>query len=183
MLLGTAYLFTPEAVECGAITPTFQEAALAGDGTVLLESGPGHATRCLPSPLRRAVRGREAAACGARAVPAEELRDRLERLNLGRLRIASKGVDRDPRSGNGPDAAKLAPVDADDQWDRGMYMIGQVAALRDRTGALAELHRDVSAGSSDLLRTVPAPRAGGAGRAAARRRGDRRARLRPAGCA
>ena len=51
VLLGTAYLFTPEATECGAITPVFQEAALAGEGTVLLESGPGHATRCLSSPF------------------------------------------------------------------------------------------------------------------------------------
>jgi acyl transferase domain-containing protein/NAD(P)H-dependent flavin oxidoreductase YrpB (nitropropane dioxygenase family)/NAD(P)-dependent dehydrogenase (short-subunit alcohol dehydrogenase family)/acyl carrier protein len=158
-LLGTAYLFTPEATECGAITPTFQEAAAAGESTVLLESGPGHATRCLPSPYfeqfeaeKRRLRGE--------GLSGEELRDRLERLNIGRLRIASKGIERDPRSGSGSDAPKLAPVDPADQWDRGMYMIGQVAALRDHTVSLADLHRDVSAGSTDLLRAVaPPPRA------------------------
>ena len=49
--MGTAYLFTREATESGAITPLFQEAAIAAVDTALLESGPGHATRCLPSPF------------------------------------------------------------------------------------------------------------------------------------
>ena len=157
-LLGTAYLFTPEAAECGAITPTFQEAAVAGDSTVLLESGPGHATRCLPSPYFEQFEA-EKGRLRREGLSGEELRDRLERLNIGRLRIASKGIERDPRSRSGPDGAKMAAVDPDDQWDRGMYMIGQVAALRDRIGALADLHHDVSAGSSDLLRAVTPPRA------------------------
>ncbi len=51
VLMGTAYLFTEEAVSHGAITEAFQRAALTGTSTVLLESGPGHATRCLPSPF------------------------------------------------------------------------------------------------------------------------------------
>ena len=46
VLLGTAYLFTEEAVTAGAITPGFQREALRCSGTVLLESGPGHTTRC-----------------------------------------------------------------------------------------------------------------------------------------
>ena len=57
---GHRYLFTREATESGAITPLFQEAAIAAADTALLESGPGHATRCLPLPVRRAVRGRAA---------------------------------------------------------------------------------------------------------------------------
>ena len=36
-----------------------------------------------------------------------------------------------------------------------MFMVGQVAALRDRTLSLAELHRDVSVASSELLSAVP----------------------------
>ena len=43
VLIGTAYLFTKEAVESGAIVEKFQEAALACNETVLLETGPGHA--------------------------------------------------------------------------------------------------------------------------------------------
>lgn len=154
VLLGTAYLFTEEAVQSRAITPGFQQAALTCDQTVLLETGPGHATRCAPSPFagdfarekRRLTRDR---------LPAAEVRDHLEALNLGRLRIASKGLDRDPRFGQDPTAPKLSPVSAEDQWLRGMYMIGQAAALSDRTCTIAELHAEVSNGSTVYLNALP----------------------------
>src|SRR5262249_58566985 len=51
VLMGTAYLFTDEAVRAGAILPGFQQVAIGCDRTALLESGPGHATRCAPSPF------------------------------------------------------------------------------------------------------------------------------------
>src|SRR5262249_6838473 len=50
VLIGTAYLFTREAVASGAIVPRFQQEALGCQETVLLESGPGHAIRCVPTP-------------------------------------------------------------------------------------------------------------------------------------
>jgi acyl transferase domain-containing protein/NAD(P)H-dependent flavin oxidoreductase YrpB (nitropropane dioxygenase family)/NADP-dependent 3-hydroxy acid dehydrogenase YdfG len=154
VLLGTAYLFTREATEHGAITPTFQEAAIASAETVLLESGPGHATRCLPSPFvgqfeaeKRRLRGE--------GIASEEVRARLEELNVGRLRIAAKGTDRNPRFATDPGAPKLIDVDSPQQWEQGMYMIGQVAALHERVTTLAELHADVSAGSSELIDAMP----------------------------
>ncbi len=154
VLIGTAYLFTEEAVQCGAIALGFQQAALDCDRTVLLETGPGHATRCAPSPFasdfawekRRLTQGR---------LPAAEIRDHLEALNIGRLRVASKGVDRNPRFGQDPEAPKLVAVDAEDQWARGMYMIGQVAALGNHTRTLAELHAEVSKGSTRHLNGLP----------------------------
>jgi acyl transferase domain-containing protein len=155
-LLGTAYLFTPEATERGAITPTFQKAAIEGEATVLLESGPGHATRCLASPFFEQFEAEKHRLRATGAAP-DELRDHLERLNIGRLRIAAKGVDRNRRFGRDPDAPKLAPVAPSDQWEQGMFMIGQVAALRDRTISVGELHRDVSEGSTELLRAMPVP--------------------------
>jgi acyl transferase domain-containing protein/NAD(P)H-dependent flavin oxidoreductase YrpB (nitropropane dioxygenase family)/NAD(P)-dependent dehydrogenase (short-subunit alcohol dehydrogenase family)/acyl carrier protein len=156
VLLGTAYLFTPEATGCGAITPTFQKAAIAGDGTVLLESAPGHATRCLSSPFFGQFESEKARLRAAGASP-DEQRDHLERLNIGRLRIAAKGVDRNPRFAEDPAAPKLVPVDAAEQWKRGMFMIGQVAALRDRTVPMAELHRELSDAGQ---RAVPDPHTG-----------------------
>ncbi len=156
VLVGTGYLFTEEAVRCGAITDGFQRAAMACDRTALLESGPGHATRCAPSPFaddfyqekRRLLR---------RGLPPEELRYELELLNIGRLRIASKGVERDPLYGQDPTVRKLAPLSADEQWARGMYMIGQVAALRDSVCTLQDLHQNISAGSTERLRSLDSP--------------------------
>lgn len=149
-LLGTAYLFTEEAVASGAITPGFQQAAIACERTVLLESGPGHATRCAPSPFVEHFEEQKRRLLEAQ-VPAEELRARLEDLNVGRLRIAAKGVDRHPRYAEDPAVPKLVPLREEEQQARGLYMIGQVAAMREGICTLAELHRDVSEGSARWL--------------------------------
>ncbi|GLV72850.1 hypothetical protein Shyhy02_08530 [Streptomyces hygroscopicus subsp. hygroscopicus] len=50
-LMGTAYLFTEEVVAHGAVQPLFQRQVVAAEHTVLLETAPGHATRCVPSPF------------------------------------------------------------------------------------------------------------------------------------
>jgi acyl transferase domain-containing protein/NAD(P)H-dependent flavin oxidoreductase YrpB (nitropropane dioxygenase family) len=154
VLLGTAYLFTREATEHGAITETFQDAAIASRETVLLESGPGHATRCLPSPFVEQFEA-EKRHLREQKLSAEKVRGRLEELNVGRLRIAAKGVDRNPLYGSVPDAPKLAAVETATQWDRGMYMIGQVASLREQVTTLDELHRDISDGSDELIEAMP----------------------------
>ena len=148
VLLGTAYLFTEEAVTAGAITPGFQREALRCTGTVLLESGPGHATRCAETSFAADFR-QEQQRLTAEARPAEEIRERLERLNLGRLRIASKGIDRNPR--HEPGAPEFVPLTPDEQAAQGMYMLGQVATLRDSVVTLSELHSDVSGHGSALL--------------------------------
>lgn len=103
VLMGTAYLFTEEAVAHGAIQPLFQRQVLAAERTTLLESAPGHATRCVPSPFAAGYRDEEAR-LRAEGVPDRRIWEELERLNVGRLRIASKGVTRD-------DNGTLAPVD------------------------------------------------------------------------
>src|SRR5947209_9840193 len=51
VLLGTAYLFTAEAVASGAIVPGFQAEAIRCADTVLLETGPGHEVRVSPTPF------------------------------------------------------------------------------------------------------------------------------------
>ncbi len=153
VLIGTAYLFTEEAVEGGAILPGFQQAAFDCEQTSLLESGPGHATRCAPSPFVAAFEDEKRRLVQS-GLPPEELRHKLEMLNIGRLRIASKGVDRNPHHGQSPDAPKLVDLGPAEQWERGMYMIGQVAALRDGPCTLAELHEQVSGGCTRILKTL-----------------------------
>jgi acyl transferase domain-containing protein/NAD(P)H-dependent flavin oxidoreductase YrpB (nitropropane dioxygenase family) len=147
-LMGTAYLFTDEATEHGAITPLFQERAIAATDTALLESGPGHATRCLPSPFVEHFAAERLNLRNA-GLEADELRGRLEQLNIGRLRVASKGVDRV--------GSELVEIDGEQQWQDGMYMIGQVSSMRGAVASVAELHEDVCRGSSELLASVAVP--------------------------
>ncbi|WP_405364685.1 SDR family NAD(P)-dependent oxidoreductase [Kitasatospora sp. NBC_00039] len=151
VLMGTAYLFTEEAVALGAVQPQFQRQVIAARGTELLLSAPGHATRCVPSPFTAEFRqAREQ--MREQGVPDREAWERLEQLNVGRLRVASKGLERV--------AGGLAPVDEQGQLRRGMFMAGQVAVLRAATTTLAELHGAVTAGAADFLRVRAAELAG-----------------------
>ncbi|TDC20759.1 acyltransferase domain-containing protein, partial [Streptomyces sp. 8K308] len=143
VLMGTAYLFTEEAVAVGAIKPLFQRQVVAADGTDLLETAPGHATRCARSAfgadferLRTELR--------AAGVPERESWERLERFNVGRLRLASKGVE---RVGD-----ELRAVDERRQAAEGMFMAGEAVALRDRVTTLADLHESVAEGGERWLR-------------------------------
>jgi acyl transferase domain-containing protein/NAD(P)H-dependent flavin oxidoreductase YrpB (nitropropane dioxygenase family) len=166
VLMGTAYLFTEEAVTGGAIVPHFQKQAIDCAETVLLQTSHGHAIRCTKTPYcdvfdnekRRLIKeGRSH----------EDIVKALEWMNIGRLRIASKGVDRISVNGggtsrheDGPDSASrpakstvagLIALSDDDQYERGMYMIGQAAALRGQIVRIADLHADVSDGARRFL--------------------------------
>ena len=155
VLLGTAYLFTEEAVARGAVRPVFQRQVLAATATALLETAPGHATRCVPSPFTRDYREREAA-LRARGVPDREVWERLERLNVGRLRIASKGLTR-------ADDGELRTVDEERQLGEGLFMAGQVAVLRSARTTVAALHHAVTDGAADFLTARGARLTGGGG--------------------
>ncbi|GAA2414381.1 hypothetical protein GCM10010191_25420 [Actinomadura vinacea] len=156
VLMGTAYLFTSEAVAAGAIVPEFQQAAIECDGTILLETSPGHATRCARTRYAGTFE-EERRRLAEAGTPPQEMWRRLEELNLGRLRIASKGLrrgpvqDDPPGSGEGTGAGDLTPVDADEQRAEGMYMLGQVAALRWSSTSITGLHEQVSTGATFFL--------------------------------
>jgi acyl transferase domain-containing protein/NAD(P)H-dependent flavin oxidoreductase YrpB (nitropropane dioxygenase family) len=149
VLMGTAYLFTREAVQSGSILPGYQQAARECTATALLETSPGHVVRCADTPYvtsfaeaRRRLAEKGAGKAGGR-VSQQEAWAELEQLNLGRLRIAAKGLRRDGDA--------LAAVDEDVQRRDGMFMLGQVAALRSQSTTLTALHRQVTAGATDFL--------------------------------
>ncbi len=145
VLMGSAYLFTREIVAAGSIVPTFQEEAIACQRTVSLETGTGHASRCADTPFAQYFLGvkRQMLQEGKSA---DEIREALEELNLGRLRVASKGKDR-----SGPDG-RIQAVDAEQQRQDGMYMIGQVATMMREVIGVADLHERVTRGAADFIR-------------------------------
>ncbi|MFG2337720.1 SDR family NAD(P)-dependent oxidoreductase [Streptomyces yangpuensis] len=144
VLMGTAYLFTQEAVAAGAVLPGFQRVALACADTVLLHTAPGHATRCASTPYTATFERTRRRLADSGAAP-REMWEELERLNLGRLRIASKGLRRPP--GGGPPE----PVPEERQAADGLFMLGQAATLRTRTTTVAALHQQVTDGATAWL--------------------------------
>ncbi len=137
VLIGTAYLFTEEAVATGAIVPRFQGEACAARKTVLLETAPRTRGRVGPSPFADAFAIQRQRLLDE-ALPPEAIREELERMNAGRLRVAAKGLDRD-EDGKKPGEPQLIAVDEHDQYEQGVYMLGQVASLR-TAYTIAALH-------------------------------------------
>jgi len=144
ILMGSAYLFTKEIVESGAIVPQFQQEVLDCEQTVNLESGPGHASRCAYTPFAREF-FKKRVELRENKVPVDEGREVLDDLIMGRLRIASKGRMREGLNGH------LQDLDADHQRREGMYMLGQVATLRAEVTGIDVLHAQVTEDAHALL--------------------------------
>ncbi len=141
LLMGTAYLFTKEAVKTGAIIPEFQKQALKQTSTALVETAPGHETRCLDGPFVQHFEQQKESYLSQK-IDKKEAWKRLEDLNVGRLRIAAKGIER-----IGPDLVK---VPLKEQRKEGMYMMGQVVGLRNNILSIRELHSEVMATAHHL---------------------------------
>ncbi|MGG7551034.1 type I polyketide synthase [Chryseobacterium arthrosphaerae] len=135
VLMGTAYLYTQEAVQTGAIQEEFQVQAMQAKDTVLLETAPGHETRCLNTAFANYFNTEKAKLLAA-GTDKKEVWEKLEKLNVGRLRIAAKGIERQ--------GDQLVNIPKDDQLDLGMYMIGQIATMHNKVLTLEELHQNVS---------------------------------------
>lgn len=148
VLMGTAYIYTQEAVSSGAILQQFQDQALEHKETILLETAPGHETRCLYTPFADYF-NTEKERLQLAGTDKKEIWAQLEQLNVGRLRIAAKGME---RRGDA-----LVMINQEDQLRSGMYMIGQVAALKDRIQTVAELHRTVAEDNFTLIAQATLP--------------------------
>ena len=128
-IMGTAYLFTREAVESGAVVPHFQRTIVNCKGSVVLESGGGHAIRCVPTPAANNFATSKAAML-ASGKDLNEARQALDNNNIGRLRIATRGL-------SGPystyeEMEKCVELTEDQQFDNGIFMTGEVAGLMEQ---------------------------------------------------
>lgn len=142
VLMGTAYLFTFEVCESGAILPKFQQTAIDCETTAVIETSPGHAIRCADTPFIKEFESEK-----------EKGNEDLENLTLGRLRIASKGIERNK-------TGELAKISEKDQYDNGMFMLGEVAVMMDSLTSMEQLHVEVSQKGNELLGKVELPEEG-----------------------
>lgn len=145
VLMGTAYLYTQEAVQTGAIQEEFQLQAMKAKDTVLLETAPGHETRCLNTAFANHFNTEKAKLLAA-GTDKKEVWEQLEKLNVGRLRIAAKGIERQ--------GDQLVNIPKDDQLDLGMYMIGQIATMHNKVLTLEELHQNVSINNYEYIQNA-----------------------------
>ncbi len=146
VLMGSSYIYTKEAVESGAILPEYQKLALLQDETVILEAAPGQETQCLKSDYTENFNNQKKS-LQEKYKDTKEVWMRLEDSNIGRLRIAAKGIER-----IGPDLVK---VPANKQKEKGLYMMGQISALNKKVLTLDELHTRIAIENNDLITILP----------------------------
>ncbi|SMC90225.1 polyketide-type polyunsaturated fatty acid synthase PfaA [Desulfocicer vacuolatum DSM 3385] len=165
IIMGSAYLFSREAVNYNAITPEYQKQALACDTTHLLQSGIGHASCCMATPFIEKFYKKKQALILSGKKDMEILQE-LELMNLGRLKIASKGIATSYKKSpdkNDVSHIQVEETEVDDKTQReeGLFMIGQIARLHDKTFSIKKLHTDVtekSLASFDAFTSNPNPK-------------------------
>lgn len=151
VLMGTSYLFTKEAVESGAIVKEYQKQILNHDRTMVLESAPGQETRAVSSPFTEMF-FEEKKRLFSSGMDAKVVWQKLEELNIGRLRIAAKGQE--------IKGTEFISISEKDQREKGLYMIGDVASLRNKITTLEKLHEEVVFSGNKLiskLNDIPRP--------------------------
>jgi len=143
VLMGTAYLFTEEAVQAGAIVPAFQQAALACETTVLAGDFGGTRDALRADALRPYLRRDEAPHASPRGGSADD----LDGTRTAQPRPPASGGQGLRRSGE-----HIVAVAESEQRTEGMVMmIGQIAALRSATTTINALHHQVTAGAAAFL--------------------------------
>lgn len=145
LLMGTPYLYTDEAVSTGAIVESYRDVVISSQGTINLETGAGHASRCAITPFAKEFNELKASLISS-GITGYQLRERLEALTLGRLRIATKGIK---RNGDG-----YVSVESDQAYEEGMYMIGQSAALLSNKTSVSELHSRVTHQAEAFIKRI-----------------------------
>lgn len=142
ILTGTPYLYTDEAVSTNAIIESYRETVISAFTTVNLETGAGHASRCAVTPFTHEFQQLKNNYI-SEGLSGYQLREELEKLTLGRLRLATKGLKRD--------SSGIVSVSQEESYRDGMYMLGQSAALLGEKTTIAELHHRLTNGTVDYL--------------------------------
>jgi len=140
--VGTAYLYTEEAVNDGAITEIYQQTIIDENKTLLLKSGSGQESRCAPSAFSDFFM-EEKSRMEQEGLSSGDVMQKLEALNLGRLRIAAKGINRVD--------GELVSLSESQQLEQGLYMTGTVSEIMQETTTIAALHESLTLKSYDAL--------------------------------
>lgn len=149
VLCGTAYLYSNEIVERKAITSTYQNILIEKNQTLILDSGKGQHTRCAPSTFTDFFNA-EKERMVAEKMDSGELLLKLEDLNLGRLRIASKGIERE--------GDNLVQRSTEEQLENGLFMTGAITAFSNRVRSIKEIHEMIADGSKAISDEIKLPK-------------------------
>lgn len=141
--MGTSYLYTKEAIESGAIVEEYQKLLVDADDTVILEAIQGQETQAIKTPFIDYFL-KEKERLFASGMDSKLIWQKLEELNIGRLRIASKGLEIHPD-------ATLTELEDKEQFERGLYMTGALTSIINKTTTVKKLHVETAVDNNKLI--------------------------------
>jgi len=138
--VGSAYLFTREIMETGAICKVYQEVVCAGEGTILTGETVGLTSRTVPTPFSKKMLDGEYEQLRQK-VPLSERKQNFEQANIGSLLIGAKGFcpDFEKMAADGQDVC-LIEYDEQQQYELGNFMVGDSLAFWSEPTTIAAVH-------------------------------------------
>lgn len=138
--VGSAYLFTREIMETGAICKVYQEVVCAGKSTILTGETVGLTSRTVPTPFSKKMLDGEYEQL-RHNVPLSERKQNFEEANIGSLLIGAKGFcpDFEKMAAGGEDVC-LIEYDEQQQYELGNFMVGDSLAFWSEPTTIAAVH-------------------------------------------
>jgi len=138
--VGSAYLFTREIMETGAICKVYQKVVCAGEGTILTGETVGLTSRTVPTPFSKKMLDGEYEQLRNK-VPLSERKQNFEQANIGSLLIGAKGFcpDFEKMAADGQDVC-LIEYDEQQQYELGNFMVGDSLAFWSEPTTIAAVH-------------------------------------------
>jgi len=138
--VGSAYLFTQEIMETGAICKVYQQVVCAGADTILTGETVGLTSRTVPTPFSKKMLDGEYEQL-RNNVPLSERKHNFEQANIGSLLIGAKGFcpDFEKMAADGQDVC-LIEYDEQEQYELGNFMVGDSLAFWSEPTTIAAVH-------------------------------------------
>ena len=151
--VGTAYLFSCEIIETGAIQKIYQDVVCERDETIVMGTTVGLASRTVATPFSQRMienehdRMRE-------GLSLEERKKAFEKDNIGSLLIGAKAFC--PKFDKASGEVCFLHYDEKEQFEKGNFMVGDGLAFYPCSTTIKEIHNTFFHHKADLLRQLNA---------------------------
>ncbi len=135
--LGTAYLFTEEIVETGALTKVYQNVVRKKTQTAVIGATVGLSCRTAGTDFADQMKAREIQRLASGAMSLSERKSAFEKDNLGSLLISAKGVTPDFENKNN---GEWISYTKEEQLEHGNFMTGDGLLFFDGQLTIARIH-------------------------------------------
>ncbi len=148
--VATAYLFTKEIVESGALNTLYQDVLCREKGTILIGDTVGLPARTIASPFSRHIHENEI----RRAldnIPLTERKELFEHDNTGSLLIGAKAFHLEFSEAG---EVNHIPVDENEQYEKGNFMAGDIIACDEKQITIEDVHNRIIYSKEEMFRTL-----------------------------